>query len=250
MQSRGPGVEWNNTHRAYWDLIAEEYDELYDDPWSKAEDAQTRLLLSRILVGPKRTILDLACGTGLGYTLSSSIRKDIQYAGLDISSKMVAKCRQKWPDMLVESGVMSDLSRFDSESFDIIVILYSSFSFTNKPRETLQEVYRVLKSNGAVLISVLSRWSLRKLLVGTTNEYESYRTRDSGMRNLSIPAWTYSRRKLTSLFETAGFHDVCVYGQGFFAGVLQLKLLWIVDTLLSSLFPNLCHILNVVAEKD
>lgn len=60
MQSSGPGVEWNHTHRAYWDLIAEEYDDLYDDAWSKAEDDQTSLLLTRLLDRPKCVILDLS----------------------------------------------------------------------------------------------------------------------------------------------------------------------------------------------
>lgn len=243
-------INWDAAQIDYWNAIAEGYDNLYDDPWSKAENDDTRLLLSRLIEKPNANVLDLACGTGLGYALAKSTRSDIQYFGVDISPNMLAKCRQRWPDLEVKCRPMNDLATFSNEYFDTVFCLYTSFSFTDKPIPTLREIHRVLKKNGGVLVSVINRWSLRRLLSKKVNEIENYRTRNSEILNYSVPAQTYSRGKLKSLLEASGFRGVTVQGQGFLAGVIQSPSFWRIDLALSKIIPDLCHTFNATARKQ
>jgi ubiquinone/menaquinone biosynthesis C-methylase UbiE len=247
--SNQSGETWNNVQRAYWDSIANKYDVLYSNYWSRSEDAQTAQLLSQVITVNCK-VLDLACGTGKGNELCRSLVGDCQYIGIDISPDMIVQCKKKHPRLIVEIGEMSNLSRFEAETFDAVISLYTSFSFTNKPQETIAEVYRVLKPGGRTFVSALNCWSLRRLVRAKIGQYEEYRTRNSETAQASVPAWTYSRHYLKTVFLEAGFSDVLIWGQSCLGGVVESRALWKLNVLISKLMPGLCHILNVVATKS
>jgi ubiquinone/menaquinone biosynthesis C-methylase UbiE len=239
---------WDDIQRVYWDSIANKYDVLYNTYWSLSEDAQTAQLLSQVVTDGCK-ILDLACGTGKGYELCQLLAGNCQYTCIDVSPSMITLCKKKHPHLAVELGEMTDLSRFEAGTFDVVMSLYTSFSFTNRPRETIAEVYRVLKPGGRAFISALNRWSLRRLVRVKTGQYEEYRTRNSDIDRAGVPAWTYSRRHLRTAFLGAGFSDVLVRGQSSLGGVVENRALWKLNVLVSKLTPGLGHILNVIAVK-
>ncbi len=78
---------------AYYDGIATGYDRLYRDVLSQGENAWVRRRL-RALVGAGDHVLDLGCGTGLGFELLDGVSAD--YVGYDISPAMVAVARRKF----------------------------------------------------------------------------------------------------------------------------------------------------------
>jgi ubiquinone/menaquinone biosynthesis C-methylase UbiE len=238
---------WSHAHLTYWNSIAVEYDLLYSNYWGRAEDKQTRQFLSRVINTDSCKILDLACGTGMAYGLCKSLINHFEYIGLDISPAMLARCREKYPEVIVELGTMNDLSRFESGSFDTVISLYTSFSFTNAPDQTLEEIHRVLKTGGRVFISSLNRWSLRRLLRCKWGRYEKYYTRNSATDQAPIPAWTYSRHDLETAFVDAGFNNVVVLGQSCLAGVVEHQAFWNLNVVISKLMPSICHTLNVIA---
>ena len=249
LQVKYPDEDWDSEQVAYWNKIAKRYDRLYSNSWSKAEDEQTRQLLSQVINTNGCRILDLACGTGLGYDLCKSLINDFQYVGLDISRGMIEKLESKYPEVSSRVGEMADLSYFSSDSFDVVMSLYTSFSFTDKPKQTLCEIHRVLKPGGSVFISCLNCWSFRRLFHGKWKRYENYRTRNSQALRSSVPAWTYSRRQLSKLFLDSGFSSTAVHGQSCLAGVIEHQLLWRCNLIVSQMLPDLCHTLNVVAVK-
>lgn len=239
---------WSKVQRDYWDSIASKYDVLYSTYWSLCEDAQTAQLLSRVVTDGCK-ILDLACGTGKAYELCQPLADNCEYTCLDISPGMITQIKKKYPYLAVELGEMTDLSKFEAGTFDVVISLYTSFSFTNRPRETIAEVYRVLKPGGRTFVSALNRWSLRRLVRGKIGQYEEYCTRNSDVDHVGVPAWTYSQHHLQTAFLEAGFSDVLVHGQSSLGGVVESRALWKLNVLISKLLPGLGHILNVIATK-
>lgn len=234
---------WRERQSAYWNAIAQEYDSLYQNWWSKAEDNETLAILKSVLPARPCDVLDLACGTGLGYEMCSAILKEVRYVGLDISSQMLTRFKERYPLIPAYLGRMSDLSNFSSESFDVVISLYTSFSYTERPVTTLKEIHRVLKPRGRFLISLLNRWSLRRMLSLKLRRIEEYRTRNSTLL-LSTPTITYSRGEVFRCLSSLGFSELRGGGQGIFAGWFERDGLWKIDVLTSSRFPMICNTIN------
>lgn len=239
---------WRERTVTYWNTIAAHYDDLYSTDWSRSENRQIRSLIRTLLKPGQPHVLDLGCGTGLGYQLCRSLSHDVVYHGLDISPQMLAVCRQRFPDLDLHIGTMSALSPYPAAHFDLVMSLFSSFSYTDHPAATAAEIYRVLKPGGSILITVLGRWSLRKLIQGKWTAYEEYQTRQSHT-SLTAPSWTFSPQTLAAVFAAAGFSRIFVTGQGLLAGCLEHNALWSLDAWLSQHCPQLCHSLILAAHK-
>lgn len=241
--------KWIDMHTLYWNLIASNYDDFYKDKWSQDENEEIIEKLSWIKDIENCKILDLGCGTGLGYQLCHTINPTIKYHGLDISFEMVGKARRKHQNATFEVGDMANLSDFKESSLDAVICIFTTFSYTNKPSKVVQETYRILKPGGRIFFSVLNKWSLRRILKGKIRDVENYRTRKSKIGNHTVPAYVYSTNDLKQLFGTVGFKDISITGQSVLGGVLEQEKLWKVDSFLSIPFFFLCHNLNIQARK-
>jgi ubiquinone/menaquinone biosynthesis C-methylase UbiE len=104
------------------------------------------------------------CGMwpGLGYTIYHALFGSVRYTGLDISPRMIAQCRQRWPRVALRVGTTSDLGAFAAESFDATIRIFSSFSCTDDPGSTVAGIHRVLKPGGRASVTMLNRRSLRR----------------------------------------------------------------------------------------
>jgi ubiquinone/menaquinone biosynthesis C-methylase UbiE len=100
-------------------------------------------------------ILDVGCGWGRLLTRLADVGAR-QLAGMDLAPRMVELVRQR----LAERGVKADIQVADAEdripwendSFDVIT-LTGGFHHLYRPMDALQEVYRVLKKNGHLIIT-------------------------------------------------------------------------------------------------
>jgi len=92
-------------------------------------------------------ILDLCCGTGHLYNELSSLG---QYAGLDFAPSMIKHCKSKYPNGEFVLGNAEKMP-FPDNSFDVVICFWSFHHFVY-PQEVLDEIKRVLKPTGFVLI--------------------------------------------------------------------------------------------------
>jgi len=101
-------------------------------------------------------VLDLGCGNGRFYELLKP--KKVDYLGIDNSSSLLEKARENFPDAKFKLGDMVDLDLSDG-SFDAILSIASFHHIPSRKlrKKVVDEMYRVLKSDGVLIITV---WNL------------------------------------------------------------------------------------------
>jgi ubiquinone/menaquinone biosynthesis C-methylase UbiE len=98
-------------------------------------------------------VIDLGCGGGRTTARLHALAKD--YIGLDYSSGMVECCRRRYPGITFVHGDATNLTMFDTASFDFVLFSYNgidSMSHANRLR-VLAEVHRVLVPGGLFAFS-------------------------------------------------------------------------------------------------
>ncbi len=103
-------------------------------------------------LGPwtNRRLLDVACGTGAWLTAAAAL--GAIPAGIDISQKALAICRQALPHAKLYCGSAEKLPFGDGE-FDFVSCLGALEHFL-EPRSALSEMVRVAKPNAFILLLV------------------------------------------------------------------------------------------------
>jgi ubiquinone/menaquinone biosynthesis C-methylase UbiE len=110
-------------------------------------------------VEPSRRLLDVGTGTGLvALQAASRIGQGGQVLGIDLSEGMLEVARAK----AASAGLTSRLEfrlmdaealELEDRSFDVVVSLFALYHFPN-PLLALQEMYRVLRPEGRIVIGV------------------------------------------------------------------------------------------------
>jgi ubiquinone/menaquinone biosynthesis C-methylase UbiE len=99
-------------------------------------------------------MLEVGCGNGKNMLY----RKDIQSVGIDISEEQVSICKSK--GLHVEKANMTCLP-FDDATFDAIICIavYHHLQSDDERKKSLEEMYRVLKPNGKIMLTV---WAMEQ----------------------------------------------------------------------------------------
>ena len=119
---------------------------------------EEHILFSMVSDGGGKKLLDVGCGIG---TISLRLKKKgFEVSGVDFSEVAVNKCREQGLNATV-SDVDRDGLKYADKSFDII---WASdvIEHVFDPIFLLEEIYRVLKDDGRVLMSVPNNFTLRK----------------------------------------------------------------------------------------
>src|SRR5204863_8773607 len=80
-----------------------------------------------------------------------------RYVGVDLSESMLARCREKFPDLTFTHLDATDLSPFPAASFDVVVFSFNGIDTIptrEGRRRCFAECARVLRPGGAFLFSV------------------------------------------------------------------------------------------------
>lgn len=104
---------------------------------------------------PAIDILDLGVGGGRTTPCLSSDNR--RYVGVDYSNAMTEICRTKFPELPFHTLDASDLSYFESESFDSIVFSFNGidYLFPDEQRmKCLREINRLLSPKSLFIFSV------------------------------------------------------------------------------------------------
>jgi SAM-dependent methyltransferase len=137
--------------RRSYDAVAEDYvagfrDELDHKPLDRA-------LLSALIEQCEMAapIADLGCGPG--HVTAWLEGKGVRAVGIDLSADMVAVGRREYPGVEFRKGDLLDLPAMDGE-FGAAVALYSIIHLgPGELRRALEEIHRVLRPEGLVLVA-------------------------------------------------------------------------------------------------
>ena len=99
-------------------------------------------------------LLDVGCGNGKNMLY----RNDLKFKGIDYSIKLVEICKNKNLDVI--ESTMTNIP-FESNIFDGIIVIASYHHLSNdeERKQTLDELYRVVKNDGRILIVV---WAIEQ----------------------------------------------------------------------------------------
>jgi ubiquinone/menaquinone biosynthesis C-methylase UbiE len=135
--------------RTQYDQIASYYDRLW-----RTYIAQTLAFLKAwARIGSSETVLDIACGTGAFERIVLADCPSQPIIGIDISARMLAIAEQKcctFPNVLFQHARASALPCL-AQSCDLIVSA-NAFHYFDTPLLMLEEMRRVLKPGGEVVL--------------------------------------------------------------------------------------------------
>lgn len=125
----------------------------YDRRWSSYSRATLGAALRHVRCDGTETVLDLACGTGELARRMLERWPGLRIHGIDLSSNMLGEARRKLIQRPLASFTRAEVSvlPFRDESFDL-AITTNSFHYFRQPLATSNEIHRVLRPGGRLLV--------------------------------------------------------------------------------------------------
>lgn len=135
--------------RKSYDLISEKFSRTRRHPWKEFEDFQ-----KYVQSGSK--ILDVGCGNGR--LLEVLQNKNIDYYGLDFSTNLIEKAKEKHSQANFRIANITELP-FDQEHFNVVfaIAVFHHIPSQAYRQKVLSEINRVLKDQG---IFIMTNWNL------------------------------------------------------------------------------------------
>lgn len=137
------------TVRGQYDQLADRYDQR----WKSYVTDTLTFFKTWANLSSDAAILDVACGTGELERLLAAENPYQQIVGVDLSEQMLAQARRKlqaFSHVKFQQATVRSLP-FPDQSFDV-VISANSFHYFDDPLESLQEMRRVLKPDGRLVL--------------------------------------------------------------------------------------------------
>jgi ubiquinone/menaquinone biosynthesis C-methylase UbiE len=141
---RKPGARKARSLRSF-NADAADYDSTYGQ-YTKDTHPMVLAELEKISFN---SALDVSCGTG---TILSMIPSSVRKVGLDISSKMVSKAKQKLGDSADLVVGDSEMLPYSNGSFSVVTCILAFHHF-EQPETVIREMHRVLRTNGRIIIA-------------------------------------------------------------------------------------------------
>jgi len=141
-----------------FDSIASSYDSWYESKMGSFVDrVETDLALELFKVKQGMHVLDIGCGTG-----NFSIKlagMGCRVTGIDISDEMLEIARKKVKEQNLDIRFFNMDTyklQFDNEYFDAAFSM-AAFEFIKEPEKAIDEIFRVVKKGGQVLIGTINK---------------------------------------------------------------------------------------------
>lgn len=133
--------------KTYFDQEAEEYDTSHDGKFVKCMYEE---IVRRVMGLPGDKILDLGCGNGNIIRMLQEKRK-AEYCGVDISEAMIREAEKRVGKGAEFKAADVVSVPYGDDTFDII-ICNASFHHYTDPDAALEEIKRVLKPGGTLVL--------------------------------------------------------------------------------------------------
>lgn len=145
---------------AIFDKEAKDYDSWYTTKMGEFVDrVETELAMSLFKVEPGMKILDVGCGTG-NFSIKLA-EQGCRVVAIDQSKEMlknaIKKSEEKGLDIEFHCMDVYDM-KFPDNKFDGVISM-AAFEFIKEPQKAYDEMYRVLKPKGSLLIGTINRES-------------------------------------------------------------------------------------------
>ena len=98
-----------------------------------------------------KDVLDIACGPGVLFDMYHNMNIK-SLAAIDISEKMIEKCKSKFPNYCINYYCMDAEEMSFENTYDSIV-LFNAFPHIAHPEVLVQKVYTALRNNGTFTIA-------------------------------------------------------------------------------------------------
>ena len=149
---------------------------------------------------PFNTVLDVGCGTGEILNTIKNRFPAVSLYGIDISEEMLEKSKEKLLNTAELSLGDAELLPYENDYFDLLICSDSFHHYPN-PQKAIEEFYRVLKTDGHLLMADFWKpFPVRQLM------------------NVFIPfsnegdVKVYSKNEIVRFLKHVGFHNI-VYQQ-------------------------------------
>ena len=142
------------TNMDYWDFALKNMPDSYR-AWFKEEE---KYLLKTIT--PNAKVLEIGCGDGRSIKDITSITKNI--TGIDYDDKAINEAKKRFSEHPTINIIKADATKlpFDDKQFDFVICMTTFANFADKKFIILEEMKRVLKKDGKIIISVFSEKAL------------------------------------------------------------------------------------------
>lgn len=99
-----------------------------------------------------KSVVDCGCGEGYGSKIISSAAAKV--VGVDVDQKTIARATQKYqrPNLSFQAADLEKRIPIQSDSVDVVICL-QVIEHLQHPKALLQEVYRILRKGGQLIIS-------------------------------------------------------------------------------------------------
>lgn len=186
--------------KQFFNKCAEEWDSLL----TKEQLARINKLVKLFGIGKGEKVLDLGCGTGvLSVPLNRCVGNSGEVIGVDFSDKMIEKAKKKYGDRFKYICCNAEKMPFKSQIFDTVVCFNTFPHFVHKNR-VIQEISRVLKKYG-------------KLIISHTSTREEVNSFHSTLKNSPvIKDFLPEDRFLIRLLSKNKFSDIKVSNQSYY----------------------------------
>ncbi len=137
---------------AGYDQMAEKFSGTRNFFWSDLE-----FIKDHVKEGDK--VLDFGCGNGRLLEILKD--KNMSYAGVDVSRKLIDLAKEKYPDFAGNFTKISgsDSLPFPDDFFNKVVSIAVFHHFPKKyAKEMAKELYRVMKKDGILIVTAWNLW--------------------------------------------------------------------------------------------
>jgi len=146
--------KWNQKRKIIrrYDLTAK----LYDVRYAEEQEVKYKAALERLKVPRNSKVIDVGCGTGL---LFSHVAAEAQtVVGMDISSKLLLKAKERARNFRNVHLVQADADHIPfKDNYFSVVFAFTVLQNLPEPLETLKEVKRIVERDASIVVTGLKK---------------------------------------------------------------------------------------------